>query len=158
MRALERQDVVVATVGVVALLVGIGAVVLVGEPATSAVEPAMGGHGGMGGSGGMSSGPMSTVPAVWPRVLALVGAVVAFGYVGWRRSHTDGSARASGDHPDTEADGVEAVQSAYAQGDITDSELDSALERELRGETTHDTAGSTEPTRERAIEETDSRE
>ena len=158
MRALERRDVFIATIGVVALLVGIGSMVLVGAPTTSSIEPAMGGHGGMGGPGGMSGGPAGTTPALWPGVLALVGTAVAFGYIGWRWSHTDGSVHASGDHPDTETDGVEAIQSAYAQGELTDSELNSALERELRDNELHDTDRSTEPTRERAGEKTDWRE
>jgi len=133
MGALERRDIVVATAGIVALLVGLGSLILVGVPATSTMEPAMGGHGGMGGPGGMGGGPVSTTPTVWPAALALVGAAVAFGYVGRRWWHTDRTDRASSEPLDTEPDRIEAIRSAYARGGLTEAELESALERELGG-------------------------
>ena len=153
MEALERRDVVVAAAGIVALLVGLGSLILVGVPATSTMEPAMGGHGGMGG------GPVSTTPMVWPAALALVGAAVAFGYVGRRRWHTDRPDRASGDSPDTKTDRIEAIRSAYTRGDLTEAALESALERELGGtDEGYERRGSAETTRGRSSEEAAERE
>jgi len=134
METLERQDVVVTAAGVVAFLVGFGSLLLVWAPATSMMEPAMGGHRGMG--GGMGGGPVSTTPTVWPAALALVtlvGAAIAFGYVARRWWHVHRSAHASSEPSDTEPDRIEAIRSAYAQGELTEAELESALERELGG-------------------------
>jgi len=133
MGTLRRRDLVVAAAGIVTLVVGLGSLVLVGVPATSTMESAMGGHGGMGGSGEMGGGPVSTTPMVWPAALALVGAAVAFGYVGRRWWHTDRPDRASSEPPDTETDRIEAIRSAYTRGDLTEAALESALERELGG-------------------------
>ena len=153
MEALERRDLVVAAVGIVTLVVGLVSLVLVGVPATSTMESAMSGHGGMGG------GPVSTTPMVWPAALALVGAAVAFGYVGRRWWHTDRPDRASSEPPDTETDRIEAIRSAYARGDLTEAALESALERELGG--TDEGCGRDRPTetiRERTGEEAVERE
>lgn len=147
MGRLERQDVVVAAVGVVALLVGLGSLILVGVPATSMMEPAVGGHGGMGGPGGMAGRPVAVTPVGWLAVFALSAAVVAFGYVarGWGR--TGRSARAS-KGSDTETERIEAIRSAYARGELTDSELDAALDRELGGDEVRERRDSTAVTRE----------
>jgi hypothetical protein len=161
METLERQDVVVAAAGVVALLVGLGSLLLVGAPATSMMELAVGGHGGIGGSSGMGGGPTSMTPVGWPTALAfvtLVGAAVAFGYVARRWWHVHRSAHASSEPSDTEPDRIEAIRSAYAQDELTEAELESALERELGGDKVVERSGSTETPRERTGEETAERE
>jgi len=159
MGTLKRRDLVVATAGIVALAVGLGSLALIGVPATSTMESAMSGHGGMSGPGGMGGGPVSTTLIVWPAALALVGAAVAFGYVGRRWWHTDRPDRASSEPLDTEPDRIEAIRSAYARGDLTEAELESALERELGGtDGTRERDRPAETIRERTGEEAAERE